>query len=299
MHALLGPLFKVLSTLAFAVMLVAVKMLAQRIPSGEVVFFRSAFALVPVLAMVAWQGALRDGLKTDRPGGHLIRSVVGVTAMALWFAGVQRLSLADSLAITYAAPLLTVALAALLLGEVVRLHRWTAVAVGFAGVLIVLSPHLGDVDRVMEGGAATGAALCFGSAFFMAFAQIQVRSLTATERTGAIVVYFSIGSALVALSTSPWWVMPSGGDLALLILTGIFGGIGQIFLTLAYRHADASVVAPLEYTSMLWAVVTGWWFFAEWPSLTVLVGSAVIVGSGIAIVWRERAIGIARRDEAN
>lgn len=292
--ALLGPAYKVASTLAFAGMLVGVKLLAQRIPSGEVVFFRSFFALLPVLAMVSWQGQLRSGLKTSRPGGHLIRSVVGVTAMVLWFSGVQRVSLADSLAITYAAPLLTVALAALLLGETVRAHRWTAVGVGFIGVLIVLSPHLGDLGHLTEGGAATGALMCFASAFFMAFAQIQVRSLTSTEKIGAIVVYFSVGSALVALLTVPWWVMPDGYDLTLLILTGIFGGIGQIFLTLSYRHADASVVAPLEYTSMLWAIVTGFWFFGEWPSLTVLLGSAVIIGSGVAIVLRERSLGLRR-----
>ena len=294
MSVLLGPLFKVASTLSFAVMLVGVKLLAERIPAGEVVFFRSAFALLPVLVMVAWQGELRDGLKTTRPGGHLIRSVVGVTAMGFWFSGVQRVSLADSLAITYAAPLLTVALAALLLGEIVRFHRWTAVGVGFLGVLVVLSPHLGDVGHVLEGGAATGAAMCFASAFFMAFAQIQVRSLTATEKTGAIVVYFSIGSSLVALVSAPWWVMPDGRDLALLIMTGIFGGIGQIFLTLGYRHADASVIAPLEYTSMLWAVASGWWIFGEWPSATVLLGSAIIIASGVAIVWRERALGLKR-----
>lgn len=294
MSALLGPLFKVASTLSFAVMLVGVKLLADRIPSGEVVFFRSAFALLPVVAMVVWQGDLRDGLKTTRPGGHLIRSVVGVTAMVLWFSGVQRVSLADSLAITYAAPLVTVALAALLLGEIVRWHRWTAVAVGFLGVLIVLSPHLGDVGHILDGGAATGAAMCFASAFFMAFAQIQVRNLTSTERTGAIVVYFSIGSAMVALLTAPWWVMPSGPDLALLIMTGIFGGIGQIFLTLGYRHADASVIAPLEYTSMLRAIGTGWWVFGEWPTPTVFFGSAIIIGSGVAIVLRERALGLKR-----
>lgn len=294
MSALLGPLFKILSTLAFAAMLVGVKMLGQRVPAGEVVFFRSFFALVPVLAMVSWQGQLRHGLKTDRPGGHLIRSVVGVTAMGFWFAGVQRVSLADSLAITYAAPLLTVALAALVLGEVVRMHRWMAVAVGFVGVLVVLSPHLGDLGHLTEGGAATGAAFCFVSAIFMAFAQIQIRNLAGTEKPGAIVVYFSLGSAVASLATVSWWVMPSASDLALLVTVGLFGGIGQIFLTLGYRHADASVIAPLEYASMLWAIGTGWWFFGEWPSVTVLVGSTIIVASGIAIVLRERALGLKR-----
>lgn len=292
---LVGPTFKIASTLAFAVMLVAVKMLAGRIPAGEVVFFRSALAVIPVLIMVGWQGELGTGLRTSRVGGHIIRSVVGVTAMSLWFSGVQRLPLADALAITYAAPLLTVALAAILLGEIVRRHRWTAVGVGFVGVLIVLSPHLGDLGHLTEGGAATGAMCCFGSALFMAFAQIQVRNLTATERTGAIVVYFSLGSALFSLLTVPFgWVMPDLQDALLLATCGLFGGLGQIFLTQSMRYSDASVVAPLEYASMLWAVVTGAWLFDEYPSLTVAVGSIIIIGSGVAIVLRERRLGMTR-----
>ncbi len=293
--SLLGPAFKILSTLSFAVMLLAVKLLASRVPSGEVVFFRSAFAIFPVVAMVWWQGQLRDGLKTSRPGGHVMRSVYGVGAMSLWFAGVQRLPLADALAITYAAPLVVVALAAILLGEVVRAHRWTAVGIGFLGVLIVLSPHLDDLHHIGSDRGATGAVMCFLSAFLMALAQIEVSKLATTEKTGAIVIYFSIGSALFSLLTLPFgWVVPSGPDLALLITCGLFGGIGQIFLTMAYRHADASVVAPLEYASMIWAVAMGLWFFDEVPSLTLAIGTAVIVASGIAIVWRERAIGVKR-----
>lgn len=291
MSALLGPALKIASTLAFAVMLVAVKLVGDRVPPGEVVFFRSAFALFPVLAMLAWQGELPSGLKTSRPFGHLVRAVVGVTAMGLWFTGVQRVSLADALAITYAAPLLTVILAGLLLGEVVFLHRWIAVAVGFVGVLIVLSPHLGDVAHLAEGGAALGAMACFASAFFMSFAQIQISSLTATERTGAIVVYFSLGSALVSLATAPFgWVMPAQDDFLLLVATGLFGGIGQILLTQSYRLSDASVVAPLEYTSMLWAVASGFWVFGEVPTWTVLIGSGVVIASGVAVVWRERRL---------
>ncbi len=288
--SLLGPAYKILSTLAFAVMLVLVKLLADRVPSGEVVFFRSAFAVFPVLAMVWWQGELRDGLTTRRPGGHVMRSVYGVSAMSLWFAGVQRLPLADGLAITYAAPLVVVALAALFLGERVRANRWSAVAVGFFGVLIVLSPHLGDLERLGTDRGSGGALMCFFSAFFMALAQIEVRKLAPTEKTGAIVVYFSIGSALFSLLTLPFgWVVPTGSDLVLLIACGLFGGIGQIFLTLGYRHADASVIAPLEYALMIWAVASGLWVFGDVPSLTMLVGTLVIVASGVAIVWGERA----------
>ncbi|TBW35390.1 DMT family transporter [Siculibacillus lacustris] len=270
-------------------MLVMIKLLGTRVPPGEVVFFRSALALIPVVAWVAWRGELRTGLQTRRPWGHLLRSVIGVTAMGLWFTGVQRLPLADGLAITYAAPLVTVSLAAILLGETVRLQRWGAVVVGFVGVLIVLAPHMKDVGHLMEGGAATGAVACFCSAFFMALAQIQVSRLTETERTGAIVVYFSGGSAVLMLATAPFgWVMPDASDALLLAGCGLFGGFGQIFLTEAFRHADASVVAPLEYTSMLWATAVGWALFGEIPSGTVMLGAGVVIASGIAIVLHER-----------
>lgn len=295
LSSFLGPAYKIASTLVFAGMLVAVKMLSDRVPSGEVVFFRSAFAVIPVVAIVAWQGQLRSGLTTKRPGGHILRSVYGVTAMSLWFAGIQRLPLADALAITYAAPLVVVALAAIFLGEVVRAHRWTAVGVGFVGVLIVLSPHLDDLSHLGTDRGAAGAVMCFLSALVMALAQIEVRKLAPTEKTGAIVIYFSIGSALFALLTLPFgWVMPSGHDLVLLILCGLFGGVGQILLTLGYRHADASVIAPLEYASMIWAIVSGLWLFGEVPSTTMLIGTVVIVGSGVAIVWRERVLGVKR-----
>lgn len=287
--SLLGPAFKVASTLAFAVMLVAVKLLSGRVPAGEVVFFRSALALVPVLTMVWWQGDMPEGLRTSRPGGHVVRSVVGVSAMALWFFGVQRLPLADALAITYAAPLLTVGLATVLLGEAFVAARWVAAVVGFVGVLVVLAPHLADFGAITAGGAATGALCCLGSAVFMSFAQIQIRNLTATERTGAIVVYFSLGSSLFALSTLPFgWVWPSPWEAFLLGVCGLFGGLGQIFLTQGMRHADASVIAPLEYVSMLWAVASGFWVFDEVPGLMVAVGAAVIIASGIVVVIGER-----------
>jgi drug/metabolite transporter (DMT)-like permease len=284
----LGPVYKLASTIAFAVMLIFVKLIGSRVPAGEVVFYRSIIALVPVLTWVCWRGEFPNGLKTRRPWGHLVRSVVGVMAMVLWFTGIQRLPIADALAITYAAPLMTVGLAALLLGELVRRARWGAVAIGFVGVLIVLYPHIGTVGNFAEDAAALGAIAAFGSAFFMSIAQIQISRLTETERTGAIVVYFSLGSALIMLATAPFgWVRPEGEVLFYLIGCGLFGGFGQIFLTEAYRHADASVIAPLEYTSMIWATFAGWVMFSEVPSLSVLIGAAVVILSGIVVVLNE------------
>lgn len=294
MNPLLGILHRVLSTLAFGLMIVALKLTEGRIPSGEVLFFRSFFALPPVVIAIWWQGQLGHGLKTERPGGHILRSLYGVTAMFLWFSAFQLLPYVDALAISYAAPLIMVVLAALILKERVRIYRWTAVAVGFTGVLVMLAPHLGDFGKGQPDTAALGALAAFLSSFFIAMAGIQVRALTKTESTGAIVVYFSIGCTLFSFLTLPFgWVVPSAHDLAALIATGLLGGVGQLFLTTSYRYADASTVAPIEYVSMIWAVLFGYFLFAEVPHASVLVGSAIVIGAGVFIVMRERALGIA------
>jgi drug/metabolite transporter (DMT)-like permease len=288
-----GIALKVGSTMVFAIMMVLLKNIGLRVPAGEMVFFRSLFAVVPVVVFLAWRGDILSAIRTDRPGGHLARSFLGVMAMFLWFGGLQRLPLADGLAITYAAPLITVTLAGIILGERVRLYRWTAVALGFGGVLLMLAPHLRDVGHFFEDTAALGAMLAFLSAFFMAVSSIQVRRLTMTERTGAIVIYFSIGCAAFALLTAPFgWVAPEPLDLAALIAAGLLGGIGQLMLTQSYAHADISTIAPLEYTSMLWAVLLGIWLFGEIPDVTVLIGSLVVITAGTVIILRERRLGL-------
>lgn len=292
MKPLLGIALKLVSTLVFAGMVVAIKFVGDRVPPGEVVFFRSFFALVPVLLFLRWQGALRPVMVTERPVGHVVRSFYGVTSMFLWFGALQLLPVADALAISYAAPLLTVALAAILLGEPVRIYRWTAVAIGFCGVLVMLAPHLGGLHDLARDTAALGAMLALGSTVFTALAGTQVRRLTMTEQTGAIVVYFSIGCTLFSFLTVPFgWVRPAPFDLACLIASGLFGGIGQLLMTQSYRYAHASLVAPLEYSSMLWAVLYGTWLFGETPGTTVLLGSAIVIGAGVFIVARERALG--------
>ncbi len=299
MQPLYGIGLKLVSTFVFSVMIVLIKQVGDRAPLGEVVFFRSFVALVPVLAVVAWRGELASSLRTHRPVGHLFRAVFGVAAMALWFGGFVRLPIADALAISYAAPLITVGLAAFMLGEVVKLDRWAAVALGFAGVLVILAPHLGDFSRIGTDRGATGAAMAMGSAFFMSLAAVQTSELTRTERTGTIVVYFSACSALLTLTSAPFgWVMPHGMDLACLIGAGLLGGVGQLLLTASYSMAKASTIAPLEYASMLWASLFGFWFFGEVPGFMLVVGTLVVIGSGLLIVLRERTTHLAARRAA-
>lgn len=292
MNPLLGVALKLVSTVVFAGMVIAVKLVGDRVPPGEIVFFRSFFALIPVLGWLAWKGVLASSLKTERPLGHFVRSTYGVSSMFLWFAALQLLPIADALAISYGAPLLTVVLAAVLLGEKVRVYRWTAVVVGFTGVIVMLAPHLGGMGMHSSDAAATGALLAFVSILFTALAGTQVRRLTFTEETGTIVVYFSIGCSLVSLVSVPWWVMPSTHDLICLVAAGLVGGVGQLLMTQSYRYAHASLVAPLEYASMLWAVLYGYWIFGEVPGSTVVFGSAIVIGAGIYIVLRERRLGL-------
>ncbi len=294
-NPLAGIGFKVVSALVFTVMGALIKLVGQTFPTGEIVAFRSLFALVPLLVFLWWQNELRSSLRTSRRSGHFVRAGVGALAMFLNFAGIARLPLADATAIFYAAPIFTVVLAALILKETVRVYRWSAVAFGFLGVLLTLLPHLG------EGGAATsertlGAVASLLAAIVAALAMIQVRRLTQTEATGSIVLYFSLVSTLFGFATLPFgWAWPTLEEAAILVAIGILGGIAQICLTQSYRLGDASLIAPFEYSSMLFALALGYLLFGELPSLAVLAGAAIIMAAGIFVVLRERAIGLRRQ----
>ena len=198
-------------------------------------------------------------------------------------------------AIGYASPLLVVVFAAMFLGEEVRAFRLSAVALGLAGVLIVLSPRLGGVEG-RDIGEAFGAMAALMGAVFAALAQVFVRKMVATERTSAIVFWFTITSAGLSLITIPFgWVWPSPVEFALLVAVGLLGGLGQILLTSSYRFADASIVAPFDYASMIFALGIGYVFFGEVPTLIMLAGAALVIAAGVMIIWREHRLGLERR----
>jgi drug/metabolite transporter (DMT)-like permease len=213
------------------------------------------------------------------------------------FAALAYLPLQDTIAIGYAAPLIVVVLAAVVLKETVRFYRWSAVVIGFVGVLIMLSPHLssGSIANGLAGGPAVGAMFCLFGACCSAGAAIQVRRLTASEKTGAIVLYFSILTTLLGLSTVVLgWRMPDAGDFTLLVLIGILGGIGQILMTQSYRFADTSIIAPFDYTTMIWGLLLGWFVFGDLPTLTVSIGGGIVAAAGVFVIWRERQLGLQR-----
>lgn len=289
----LGIAYKLVAVLLFIVMASMIKATAPHVPPGQAVFFRSVFALPIIVGWLALRGDLATGFRVESRLAHVWRGLIGTAAMGCGFAALGMLPLPEVTAIGYAAPLMTVLFAAVMLGERLRLFRLTAVGIGLAGVLVILWPKLsvGDLTDL----AVIGTALALASAALRALAQIQIRRMVQTEATSAIVFYFSLTATGFSLLTLPFgWVWPAPWEASLLIAAGLIGGIAQIFLTSAYRHADASVVAPFDYASMLFALAIGYFVFAEVPTWPMLAGAALIVLAGVVIVWRERQIGMSR-----
>lgn len=297
MLPLRGIIFKVLSVCMFMGMASLIKAASVDVPPGQAVFFRSFFALPIILGWLAIRHELRDGWKTKNPLGHFWRGLVGTSAMGLGFTGLGLLPLPEVTAIGYAAPLLVVVFAAMFLNEEVRAFRLSAVALGMIGVLIVLSPRL-SVGASLNTSETLGAVVVLMGAVLAALAQVFVRKLVATESTAAIVFWFTITSSVMALFTLPWgWVVPSWAVAVMLIMAGLLGGIGQILLTSSYRFAEASLVAPFDYVSMILALLIGYFIFDEVPTGTMLIGAGIVIAAGVLIIWRERKLGLQRAQQ--
>jgi len=292
--------FKLASTLLFAIMSVLVRLMGEVTPVGQIVFFRGLFAIAPVLLIYAYRGQVAAAIYTRSPFGQLLRGVISATGMFANFGALVRIPFAEVTAIGFASPLMIVALAAVLLKERVGIFRWSAVAVGFAGVIVMLIPNL-DFHLYAAATAATaiGSLLALLSAFTNSAAVIQTRHLVRSETTPSIVFYFSLICAIAGAATLPFsWHTPSLGGFAILVSIGVLGGYSHILLTESYRFAQASVVAPFDYTAMIWAVLFGYWIFGEVPGLLVFIGAGIVVGAGLFVIWRERALGIQRAREA-
>lgn len=292
-----GIVFKLISAVLFAVMSALVRELGPVVPLGQIVFFRSAFAIVPVVLIYAVRGELMSAVRTKRPLGQLGRGTLSTFGMFTNFGALTRLPLADATAISFASPLITVALAALILKERVRIYRWSAVAVGFVGVIIMLIPQfdIGHYASIGASAAAVGSLLAIAGSISNAATIIQTRRLTQSETTPCIVFYFSLICAIAGAVTLPFaWYSPTTSELAGLIAMGFLGGVAHIFLTESYRRASASVVAPFDYTAMLWALLLGWWLFGELPAPLVYVGGLIVAAAGLFVIWRERQLGLER-----
>ncbi|HRQ81837.1 MAG TPA: DMT family transporter [Azospirillaceae bacterium] len=275
-----GVAFMSASVFLFSLMSVCIKALADHVPVAEAVFFRNAVGMLPVLVAVYWSGGL-ENLRTERLAGHFGRAVVGLSAMSLLFWSFALLPLADATAINYTAPLFLTALSAPLLGEKVGIYRWSAVLAGFAGMLVMLRPG----DGVLE----TGALVALAAAFLQALAMVAVSQLSRTESSTTIVFYFTAITTVLAALPLPWlWVTPqSAVDWGLLVSIGLIGGCAQLCLTRAYAHAQAAVIAPFTYASLLWATLFGYLFWGDTPDAHMLMGAAIVAASGVFIIFRE------------
>ncbi|MGA1859126.1 DMT family transporter [Azospirillum sp. 11R-A] len=275
----LGILSMLLAMALMTIMNALAKILAESYPLGEVTFFRNLFALLPAVAMVAAAGG-RSCLHTDHWQGHLWRAIVGLASMVLLFWAYHLMPLANAVAISYSAPLFLTALSVPLLGERVGAFRWGAVAVGFAGVLIMVQPGAGMLDR--------GALVALTAAVCYALAMIAMRQLGRTEKPVTTVFYFTVVSTLLSALALPFgWTTPDGHALVLMAGMGIAGGGAQYFSTRAYSLARAVVVGPFSYASLIYATILGWLVWGDVPAPHVIVGATVVIGSGLLILYRE------------
>ncbi|ESZ17995.1 membrane protein [Mesorhizobium sp. L48C026A00] len=291
-----GIMLKIVSVAVFVAMSSCIKA-AGTVPAGQIVFFRSFFAIFPIVVFLAFQGKLGTAFSTKRPLNHIARGVVGVCAMGLGFFALIRLPLPEAIALNYAQPLLVVVFSSIFLGEAIRVYRWSAVAVGLVGVLVISWPEL----TLLGSGAALGDQEVLGviaalvAAAISAVAMLLVRNLVQSEPTATIVLWFSVTASLLALLSLPFgWQALTPAQAGLLIAAGFCGGLAQILMTAAYRHAEASVVAPFEYTSMLLGIVVGYLAFGDVPTVYMLIGGVIVVAAGIFIIWRERQLGLER-----
>ena len=296
MNPRLGILCKVAAVLGFTMMAACIKYASDMVPTNQVCFFRSFFALLTIIAAMAWRGELPVALYTPNPWGHLWRGTLALASMICTFSAIALLPLADAIALGYATPLFVTMFAAVLLGEVVRSFRWTAVAIGLAGVLIILWPRLsflaGTSGSTME---ALGAAAALSGAATGALGAIVASRLVVAERTSTIVFYFSAMCSVGFLFTLPfWWRTPDLTTLAVLVIIGVLGGVSQLLVTESYRHADTSTVAPFEYTSMLFSIILAFAVFGELPTPTMLIGATVVIAASMLVIWREHQLRIRR-----
>ncbi|MGX7872118.1 DMT family transporter [Mesorhizobium sp. ORM6] len=294
--ALRGIALKVVSVAVFVGMSTCIKA-AGTVPAGQIVFFRSFFAIFPIIAFLTFKGKLGTAFTTRRPFNHIARGVVGVCAMGLGFFALTRLPLPEAITLNYAQPLLVVMFSSIFLGEAIRVYRWSAVAVGLVGVLVISWPELTLLSsgEALDDQEVLGVIAALVAAAISAVAMLLVRNLVQTEKTATIVLWFSVTASVMALLSLPFgWQALTLSQAGLLIAAGFCGGLGQILMTSAYRHAEASVVAPFEYTSMILGVIVGYLVFGDVATLNTLVGGLIVVAAGIFIIWRERQLGLER-----
>ena len=276
---LLGIAFGLASVVLFSYPTLVVKLVGDRYPMNEVVWFRHAFALVPAVALVMVQGGFRT-LRTGRLRMHLARLAAGMSSMLFGFYALLLIPLADATVYSFVAPLLVTALSVPLLCERVGIHRWSAVVAGFIGVVIMMRPGHAALEL--------GVILALAGALGSAFVNITMRLLGSSETAASTTfMYTSMSCVVFTVSLAFSWTTPTLPDFLLLASLGAVGGIAQFCSTTALRHAPSALIAPLGYTSLLWMTAAGMLLWDETPSGSTLLGAVLVCASGLYIVYRE------------
>jgi drug/metabolite transporter (DMT)-like permease len=260
------------SALMFALMGAGVKLASRTLSNAEIVFFRSALGLLFLLPLVAPLGWA--GLRTERPGEHLIRGIAGLATMACFFYAIAHMRLPDAVLLNYSLPLFMPFVEALWLGEPVPRRLWGPIGVGFAGIVLILKPGIGVFQPV--------ALIGLLSALFASVAQVGVRQLTRTEPLVRIIFYFAAVSTLLsAIPAALSWRTPEGMEWWLLLAIGGSGTVGQLLLTAAYGSASAARVGPFIYSSVVFAGLQEWTLWGSVPDALSLAGMVVVAAAGV------------------
>ncbi len=284
-NRLVGIGLRLGATTSFAFMAAMIKLGYEAgVATPELVFYRFAFGLPPLLVWIIWSGNF-GAWRTERPMAHLLRAALGLTTMVLAFSALSYLPLAEATTISFAAPLFSVMLSALILKEAVGKHRWSAVAIGFVGVLIVVRPEGSHLPPL-------GLGIAVLAALGVACVTITLRQIGRTESTQTIVLWFTAVSMLLVGALMPIYARGHSAQVwAILVALGLFGGAGQLLLTASLRYAPVPAIVPFDYAQLLWAVLLGWLLWETHPPATTWAGAAVIVGSGLYTIYREHRLG--------
>jgi len=274
----LGFLYMFLSIIGFSLMDVIVKWSVDY-PIGQVLFFRGFFGIIFYFFIIP-RDRLYNFYQTKRPGLHSLRCIAGLIAIVAIFIALRKLPLATVVSISFAAPIFTTIFSIFLLSEKVGIYRWLAVLVGFIGILVITEPGISELNIYY----VFPIIFCLG----LSYVAITLRQLSSTEPVWLISLFFSIAITLMSLITIPFgWVMPSFNHFIILSLIGIFGGVSNLWLSQSYKYSEVSLVTPLKYLTLVFAIIFGYFIWDEIPTIKTLIGALLVIISTLIIFRRE------------
>jgi len=274
----LGFLYMFLSIIGFSLMDVIVKWSVDY-PVGQVLFFRGFFGIIFYFFIIPRE-RLHNFYKTKRPGLHSLRCIAGLIAIIAIFIALRKLPLATVVSISFAAPIFTTIFSIFLLSEKVGVYRWLAVFVGFIGILIITEPGISNLNIYY----IFPIIFCLG----LSYVAITLRQLSTTEPVWLISLFFSIAITFLSFLTLPFgWVMPSFNHFLILSLVGIFGGVSNLWLSQSYKYSEVSLVTPLKYLTLVFAIIFGYFIWDEIPTIKTLIGAFLVIISTLIIFRRE------------